>query len=291
MDLPRSTVLVPRLEVLETAGSTNAELVERASGADAASWPDLSVIVTDHQTAGRGRLGRSWTAPAGTSLAISVLLRPGLPREGREPEGFVAVPAAPALGYCPPVPIASPDAADELVHDSLGWIPLLAGLATTRAVRSLGAPATLKWPNDVLIGAKKVSGILSELLPAAAGVVVGVGLNLSIPADELPVDTATSLLVAGVSVEADAALVAFLTEFTGVYRAFVAAGGDVQASGLRAAVVEACDTLGRSVRVQLPAGEPLLGTAVDIDTSGRLVVEANGRRTAVAAGDVTHLRY
>lgn len=291
MDLPRSTILVPRLEVLETAGSTNSELVERASGADAASWPDLSVIVTDHQTAGRGRLGRAWTAPAGTSLAISVLLRPGPLRAGREPEQVVAVPAAPALGYCPAVPIASSDAADELAPDSLGWIPLLVGLATTRAVRSLGGRATLKWPNDVLIRDKKVSGILSELLPGAAGVVVGIGLNLSTPEDELPVDTATSLLVEGVTVDADAALAAILTEFTGVYRAFVAAGGDVQASGLRAAVVEACDTVGRSVRVQLPAGEPLLGTAADIDGSGRLVVESNGRRTAVAAGDVTHLRY
>jgi BirA family biotin operon repressor/biotin-[acetyl-CoA-carboxylase] ligase len=107
----------------------------------------------------------------------------------------------------------------------------------------------------------------------------------------LPVDTATSLLVEGVTTDADAALAAFLTEFTSVYRAFVAAAGDVQASGLRAEVVEACETVGRSVRVQLPAGEPLLGTATDIDESGRLVVEANGRRTAVAAGDVTHLRY
>jgi BirA family biotin operon repressor/biotin-[acetyl-CoA-carboxylase] ligase len=291
MDLPRSAVLVPRLEVLETAGSTNAELVERASGADAASWPDLSVIVTDHQTAGRGRLGRSWTAPVGTSLAISVLLRPGQPGEERAPEAFVSVPAAPALGYCPAVPIATADAGAEFTVDSLGWIPLLAGLATTRAVRSLGAAATLKWPNDVLIGDKKVSGILCELLPGAAGVVVGIGLNVSIPANELPVETATSLLVEGVTTDADAALVAILTEFTRVYRAFVAAAGDVQASGLRAAVVEACDTVGRSVRVQLPAGEPLLGTAVDIDESGRLVVEANGRRTAVAAGDVTHLRY
>jgi BirA family biotin operon repressor/biotin-[acetyl-CoA-carboxylase] ligase len=286
MDVPRSAALVPRLEVLDTAGSTNAELVERATGADAGAWPDLSVIVTDHQTAGRGRLGRSWSAPVGTSLAISVLLRPG-----REPVEFVAVPAAPALGYCPAVPIATADTGPEVTVDSLGWIPLLAGLATTRAVRSLGAAATLKWPNDVLIGDKKVSGILSELLPGAAGVVVGIGLNVSIPADELPVDTATSLLIEGVTTDADAALAAFLTEFTSVYRAFVAAAGDVQASGLRAEVVEACETVGRSVRVQLPAGEPLLGTATDIDESGRLVVEANGRRTAVAAGDVTHLRY
>jgi len=287
MDLPRSSALVPRLDVLETAGSTNDELVHRASGADAASWPDLSVIVTDNQTAGRGRLGRSWSAPVGTSIAISVLLRPN-----EAPGVTAAVPAAPAFGVCPagPVTIAA-GSARALPTDSFGWIPLLAGVAMARAVRSLGAAATLKWPNDVLIGGRKVCGILSELLPGSDGVVVGVGLNVSIAADSLPVETATSLLVEGVIVDTDVALAAFLAEFTAVYRAFVAAGGDPQASGLRAAVVEGCETVGRAVRVQLPAGDPLLGTASDIDELGRLVVESNGRRTAVAAGDVTHLRY
>ena len=286
MEFPKSTALVPRLDVLETAGSTNDELVRRATGPDAADWCDLSVIVTDNQTAGRGRLGRTWTAPIGTSLAISVLLRPS-----ESAPMTVTMPVVPAFGVCPAGPVTAAGDVAPFSTDGLGWMPLLAGLAMTRAVVSLGAAATLKWPNDVLIGGKKVSGILSELLLGASGVVVGVGFNTAVPADALPVDTATSLLVEGVNVDADVALAAFLAEFVNLYRAFVAAAGDPGASGLRAAVIEACDTIGRSVSVQLPAGEPLLGEAVDIDEFGRLVVESNGRRTAVAAGDVTHLRY
>lgn len=261
MDFPQSRAVVPRFEVLDQIDSTNDELVRRASGPDAAPWPDLAVIVTDNQLSGRGRLGRSWSTPRGTSLAISVLLRP--PATGR-----------------------------HLSADRFGWIPLLAGLAMTRAVRSLGPAATLKWPNDVLIDGKKVCGILCELLPAADGVVVGAGLNVAIRPQNLPVDMATSLLIAGVAEpDPDAALAAFLTELTALYRAFVAADADPQASGLAREVAAACDTIGRAVRVQLPTATPLEGTATGIDGLGRLVVDTNGRLTAVAAGDVTHLRY
>lgn len=261
MDFPQSRALVPRLSVLEYAGSTNDELVRAATGADAASWPELSVIVTDDQRSGRGRLDRVWSAPAGTSLAISVLLRPST-------------------------------SAPEFSVDSLGWIPLLAGLAMTRAVRSLGVDATLKWPNDVLVGGKKLCGILSELLPDAAGVVVGAGLNVSIKADQLPVGTAISLPLAGLAnPDPDAALAAYLTELQSLYRGFVAAKGDVEASGLRREVASACDTIGRTVQVHVPAGEPLTGIATGLDELGRLIVDTNGDLTAVAAGDVTHLRY
>jgi BirA family biotin operon repressor/biotin-[acetyl-CoA-carboxylase] ligase len=261
MDLPRSAVIARRLEVLERAGSTNDELVRRAAGPDAASWPDLSVVVTDHQTSGRGRLGRSWQAPAGTSLAISVLLRPAASGQSLSPDRF-------------------------------GWMPLLAGLAMTRAVRSLGPDAVMKWPNDVLVAGRKISGILCELLPADAGLIVGAGLNLTIDRDDLPVDTATSLLLEGVQdADPDAALAAFLTELTTLYRDFLTGGGDPASTGIAGEISEGCDTLGRSVRVELPGQESLLGTATSIDDDGRLVIESNGRFTAVAAGDVTHLRY
>ncbi|HEY5224176.1 MAG TPA: biotin--[acetyl-CoA-carboxylase] ligase [Microbacteriaceae bacterium] len=265
MDFPLSSAVVPRLTVLEHAGSTNDELVRAATGADAEFWPELSVIITDDQRSGRGRLGRAWNAPAGTSLAISVLLRPA----------------------------ASASAAGAgLSVDSLGWIPLLAGLAMTRAVRSLGVDASLKWPNDVMVDGKKLCGILSELLPGATGVVVGAGLNVSIGSDQLPVDTATSLLLSGVAnPEPDAALAAYLTHLQSLYRSFVDAGGDAEASGLRRGVASASDTIGRNVRVQLPSGGPLIGMATGLDTLGRLIVDTNGALTAVAAGDVTHLRY
>jgi BirA family biotin operon repressor/biotin-[acetyl-CoA-carboxylase] ligase len=263
MDFPLSRAVVPRLDVLDTAGSTNDELVRGATGADAALWPDLAVIVTDNQTTGRGRLGRSWVSPAGKSLAISVLLRP-----------------AARVGSALPV-------------DRFGWFPLLAGLAMTRAVTAVvPSGVSLKWPNDVLIGGKKVCGILSELLPDASGVVIGAGLNVSLGEDDLPVETATSLLLAGVEQpDPDAVLAAYLTELTGLGGNFLAAGGDVGASGLLSAVTERCETIGRPVRVELPSGLPLLGTATAIDQDGRLIVETNTGVTAVAAGDVTHLRY
>lgn len=264
MQLPRSAALVPKLEILEHAGSTNDELAGRA-GADPDDWPDLSVLITDDQRAGRGRLGRVWVAPAGKTLAVSVLLRP------------VTENGAP------------------LERDAFGWLPLLAGVAMARAAQSLGVDARVKWPNDVLIADHKVCGVLSELLPASAsmapGAVIGAGVNLSLAPDELPVDTATSFTIAGIDPGPDVLLAAYLTELNRLYRGLLAADGDAVGSGIADAVRDACETLGRAVRVELPGGDMLVGTAVDLDETGRLVVEANGRRTAVAAGDVTHLRY
>lgn len=250
---------------LAEVGSTNDELRERAA---ARTLPDFSVVVTLNQTAGRGRLDRVWVAPPGQALAVSVLLRP-------EPAG-----------------------GEPVAIDRYGWIPLLAGLAMTRAVKALvtGHEVTLKWPNDVLIDGRKVSGLLAELLPNGAGVVVGAGLNLSIPQVDLPVPTATSLLLNGVPATdtlADAALAAYLGELKSLWSGFLAAGADAGASGIRSAVSGACSTLGQPVRVSLPDGTELLGTAVDLDPEGRLRIRSatDAPLQTVAAGDVTHLRY
>ena len=264
MHLPLSHALAGRLDVLPETGSTNAELVARASAGDE---PDFSVLVTDNQTAGRGRLGRSWIAPPGTTIAVSVLLRPG-----------VVTGAA------------------TWTAGGLGWLPLLAGLAMTRAVESMvsGHEVLLKWPNDVLIDGLKASGILAELLPGGDAVVIGAGLNLTMSAAELPVPTATSLTLNGVASHdlADRALSAYLRELRALYGPFAAAGLDAAASGLREAVARACGTIGRSVRVELPDGTALYGIAESLDPLGRLVVRpADGPAQPVAAGDVTHLRY
>jgi BirA family biotin operon repressor/biotin-[acetyl-CoA-carboxylase] ligase len=277
MEFPISNRIGARFEYLDEAGSTNDVLVTRATGPDAPAWPDLSVIVTDNQTSGRGRLGRSWLAPSGKSLAISVLLRPRLPS-----------------GPLPP--------------NRYGWFPLLAGAAMTRAVRGVveaaAAPTgdedaprhevALKWPNDVLIDGYKVAGILSELLPDASGLCIGTGLNLTLDEHDLPTLTSTSLLlVTGSAPDPDAVLAAYLTELHSLTAAFLAAGADPVASGLHAQVTALCGTLGSAVRVELPGGHDLVGTAVGLDPDGRLIVEdqATGEPTAVAAGDVTHLRY
>lgn len=258
MNFQKSSSLARRLLVLDVASSTNDEMAARVRSGSLVEWPEFSVLITDHQTSGKGRLGRSWNAPPHTMLAISVLLRPA--RSG------------------------------ILEAEPKGWIPLLAGLAMTRALTALGAPVELKWPNDILIGARKVCGILAEAQPGDA-VVVGSGVNLSLSEAQLPVPTATSMLIAGAETDPDTVLARYLAELRPLYQRFADAGGDPELSGLRAAVSEVCSTLGRSVRVQLPGAEDLVGMAEELDRTGRLVVVVDGRRTAVSAGDVTHLRY
>ncbi len=287
MDLPLSRAAVPRLEFLATAGSTNDELREAATGPAAAAWPHGAVIVTDDQTSGRGRLGRTWLAPTGKTLAISVLLRPELP------------------GGAPFPP------------DGYGWIPLIAGAAMTEAVRRAveaaasardddeeddgtgGVEVELKWPNDVLVSGYKVCGILSELVPpstgsgAAGAVVVGAGLNLTLDEHDLPTLTSTSLLlVTGVHPDADRVLADYLGTFLSLMRAFAEHGADAAASGIADRVSSLCGTLGAEVRVELPGGREVLGVAERLEPDGRLLVrDRNGEAQAVAAGDVTHLRY
>jgi BirA family biotin operon repressor/biotin-[acetyl-CoA-carboxylase] ligase len=268
MELPLSTPLASRLLWMPEVGSTNTELVQHLSGSQSHTWPHLSVIASDNQTRGKGRLGRDWSAPAGASLAISVAIRPVTP-SGR-----------------------------PLKPESLGWLGLLAGLAMARvctAALPAGVVATVKWPNDVLINQRKVCGVLSELVmtPEGAAVVVGAGVNLSLTETQLPVPTATSLALEGADDHsADAILAGYLTEFSRIVGVFLAAEGDVVGSGLREAVQEMCDTVGRSVRVEMPSGEHLVGTAERISDSGAIVVNlANGLGALeVAAGDVTHLR-
>jgi len=235
------------VEWVGSIDSTNAELVRRASVAPLA---DLTVLATTNQTAGRGRLGRTWVAPEGSALAVSI---------------FVAQGSA--------------------------WLPLLTGLAMTRAVQGLVEPAgvALKWPNDVLIGERKVSGILGVIV--GGGAVIGAGLNLGMTEAQLPVATATSLLIEGADAEGivERALDRYLTEFVSLWEAFVASGLDAE-RGLRQAVSEACGTLGRAVRVDLPGGVVREGIAASIDPDGRLVVRDRAGEFAVAAGDVTHVR-
>ena len=271
VQLPSSALIAARLRFLPEAGSTNDELLGMAR--DAAE-PHLSVVATASQTAGRGRLGRTWVAPPGKTLAVSVLLRP------RAADGT------------------------PLTIEHFGWLPLLAGVAMTVAVDAVvgNARTTLKWPNDVHVDGQKVSGILAELLSTGDGVVIGAGVNLTLSAEELPVPTATSLALAGVQLAAgfgpasdelvDLVLARYLGELRDLVERLADAGGDAGRSGIRTLVSGFCSTLGRPVRVQLPGGTDLLGIATELDEDGRLIVRASdGTLSAVAAGDVTHLRY
>jgi len=262
--LPLSRALAPALDWRSSSPSTNTELV-----AAAASLPDRAVIATADQTAGRGRLGRTWSARPGSALAVSVLLRHD------------------AMGTNAPDP------------RRLGWLPLVAGVAMVRAVRALGvADARLKWPNDVLVESGpapgKLSGILTELTPH--GVVVGAGLNLTATVDELPVPTATSLRLQGLGSDAvtvDRALAAYLGQ---LWLLVAQWRGEPELARLRGVVEPELGTLGRAVRVDRPGQPVLIASASGLDDDGRLLVLPAGDgpvsgTIAVAAGDVTHLRY
>lgn len=257
MDFSQSASLVAsksgHFEWLSEATSTNSLLLERAAA------PHFSVLATDNQVAGRGRAGRIWQAPAGASLAISILVRPKV-------SGNL---------------------------NQLGWLPLLAGLAMANTVNSLlGPKAKVKWPNDVLVNERKISGLLSELLPDLTGVVIGAGLNLTLTEQQLPVPTATSLALEGLeTIDADAVLASYLEEFDQLYSAYENAGFDANRAGLRKVVIENCATIGRQVRAILPGDREEFGRAVDIDDSGRLIIEVNGQPMSVAAGDIVHMRH
>jgi BirA family biotin operon repressor/biotin-[acetyl-CoA-carboxylase] ligase len=237
------------VEVVEETASTNADVSERARGGEAEGL----VLVTEHQTAGRGRLDRTWETPARAALTFSVLLRPTSPAE-RWP-----------------------------------WLPLAAGLATASGVRRASGLSRvgLKWPNDVILGGQKVAGILLERVetPAGPAAVLGIGINVTQTAQELPVPTATSIALGGASPAREDVLLAVLEELTGVLELWTQSPDE-----LRSAYIEQCETLGEVVAVSLPSSEELNGRAVGIDEQGRLDVETDDGRVAVGAGDVVHVR-
>ncbi|MGZ4595017.1 MAG: biotin--[acetyl-CoA-carboxylase] ligase [Actinomycetes bacterium] len=239
------------VRVAATSASTNADVAAAArTGA-----PEGLVVVAEQQTAGRGRLNRAWQSPPRAGLTFSVLLRPTFPAA------------------------------------TWGWLPLLVGLAVAGPLRTLtGLDVRLKWPNDVLVGERKLGGILTEVTGDGA-VVAGIGLNVSLRPDELPVPTATSLVIEGSEVvDRDPVLRAVLREIERRYGELVRAGGAAGPSGLRADYREACTTLGRQVRVELPGAQVIEGTATDLDEEGRLVVDGPAGRETVGAGDVVHVR-
>lgn len=274
------------VSVVPVTGSTNTDLL-RDGG------PEGQVLVAEEQTAGRGRLGRSWQSQPGTALTFSVLLRPDTVPPARQ-----------------------------------GWLPLIAGVAVATAVRAVsGLGAALKWPNDVLIGDRKLAGILAEQASDGDAAVIGIGLNVATPADALPGGPAgpgpagptgpvppgpghagpvpagpgglraTSLLAEGAArVKREPLLIEVLRQLEVRYLAFHD-NPDPDAIGLRAEYRALCGTLGRRVRVELPAGQVLEGIAQDVDAGGRLLIAAGttdesgaSTPTPISAGDVIHLR-
>jgi len=246
-----------RLDVVEHTGSTNADLLARAaSGTDIAG----TVLIAEHQSAGRGRHGRGWSAAPRAQITMSV---------------GVSVVDVPAAGW--------------------GWLPLAAGVAIVDTVAPLleatGVRAGLKWPNDVLAGPPdspgKLAGILAEV--ARPVVVIGLGLNVTQSPEEVDGPGATSLLDLGVTApDRDQLVRELLRELGGRIVAWRAARGAdwALAADYRAHSL----TMGTRVRVQLPGGKELVGTATGIDDQGRLCLETGAETVVVSAGDVIHLR-
>jgi BirA family biotin operon repressor/biotin-[acetyl-CoA-carboxylase] ligase len=248
------------LVLKEETGSTNADVADAARAGAAEGL----IVVAEQQVAGRGRRDRMWVSPARAGLTVSVLLRPG-----------------------------------DVPQRHWGWLPLLAGVALRDAVRRIAeVDASLKWPNDLLVGGGQVrggkaAGILAEVIGDA--VVLGIGLNVTTRADELPPTTglpATSLLLAGArNTDRDPLLRALLRGLAQWYAGWRDAGGDAEMCGLLGAYRRGCATLGRQVRVQLPGGDELAGEATTVDPDGQMVIRtADGTVHRVSAGDVVHVR-
>ena len=244
-----------QLTVVSETESTNSDAL--AALRSGARVPHLSAFLADHQRAGRGRGGRAWVTPPGTSLTMSVVLRP------------------------------------EVARASFVWVPMLAGLAVVRAIAGLGVSARLKWPNDVMVDfedaddlpgwgtSRKVAGILCEVELDA--VVVGIGVNVSQRADELPVEHATSLAAARAHSLARGAL------FGRVVRELdaIVVAWERNPATARDLVARACATIGEAIVVDLPGAAPLTGTAVGLSSDGGLEVRlASGEMRTVLAGDV-----
>ena len=323
-----------RLVVVDRTGSTNDDLRSALTGVDgrldlraAAAWPHISALWARRQDAGRGRAGRRWITPPGSALTVSFVLRP-------------LVPAA-ALAWLPLLAgLAARDVVDAI---------LISARASWRA--------RTKWPNDVVLvpneragegiaagvgigvgggagaaavpvpaeipgwgRARKVAGVLAELIPTAGGigartsagttgtadasgavaagadrgaacaVVLGIGVNTGQSESELPVPWATSLRLAGARVEPRALLEPLSARLDELVAAWEAGEGDPDAGdgALGAALRRACTTLGRRVRVDAPDGV-LRGTAVDI-APGLVLRGADGTMRTVDAGDVSHVR-
>jgi BirA family transcriptional regulator, biotin operon repressor / biotin---[acetyl-CoA-carboxylase] ligase len=241
--------------VVDASPSTHVVLVEAVRTGDAAPG---DVLVAEHQTAGRGRLDRTWTTPARAALTLSAVVVPRMPDE------------------------------------DWPWLPLLLGSAAVAGIRASGGPTCgLKWPNDVMHEQTpgeyaKLGGLLAERVPSPEGprAVLSLGVNVSTTPAELPVPTATSLAEAGWrDPDRTTLLLVVLAELRTRLSTWTA-----DAERLRREYADLCVTVGLEVRIDRPGSPPLQGRAVGVDPDGSLVLTTPAGRRRVNAGDVVHVR-
>lgn len=245
--------------VVTESASTNADLVA-AIRRDRSPWPHAAVLVADYQTAGRGRIQRTWVTPPGTALTMSVVMDTARCGDG-----------------------------------STGWVPLVVGHAVSTVVRELGVDAGLKWPNDVVVRTggdlpgwgpwRKCAGILCELVPEAGVVVAGIGINVAMTDDDIPVASATSLALSGAApVTRDVLAVRVVEEIERALERWRDGG----LASIARDVHGSCVSLGQQVSVSRPGQGDVAGMAQSLDADGALVVvDDHGARHRIHAGDVT----
>jgi len=229
-----------RVMVVELTRTTQGDLVQLVRDGKAKVG---EVIVAEYQTAGRGRLDRSFEADKGTALLFSFYIQ------------------------------------SQRNRDDWGWIPLIAGYSVAKSLQSFNA--VVKWPNDVLINGKKVSGLIAEVV--GEGVVIGIGVNVGMEKNQLPVDTATSLLVEGGKEFTRNELICdILEEFQEQFFQW-----DQGIDEIQPLYRQLSATIGTLVRVEYPGGASQHGTAAGVSETGALILDDG---THVQSADVIHLR-
>jgi len=238
-----------RVKVVDITGSTQSDLATEVRSGNS---QEREVLVAEYQSAGRGRMDRNFVAPRESALLFSFFVKPH--RQGEE----------------------------------WGWLPLVAGMAVSAAIESecKGDNRTkLKWPNDVLIDEKKVAGLLSERVetPDGPGVIIGIGINVDLSEEELPISTATSLTLQGCTqCNREDLLVGVLQKFDEYLKRWESHDREL------AQEYEVCSaTIGQRIRIESPTGRKWESTATGIDESGGLILETG---EILTVGDVVHLR-
>lgn len=238
-----------RIEVVPSTGSTNADLAEAAR----TGRPEGTALIAMEQTAGRGRLDRQWVSPRGASVSLSVLLKP-------TPEFL-----------------------------QWGWLSILAGMAVSSALSDIAPDpciVTLKWPNDVLVDGRKVCGILSERIeqPDGARAVVGLGINVTLTEEQLPVPNATSLALSGFPTDLEPLIAGVLNHFDRFYRSWSLRGS------LREEYERRCSSVGQALTIVVDGAHSVSGIGRGVDRFGRLQVATASGIETFAVGDVVHAR-
>lgn len=229
-----------RVSVVDVTASTQTDLAALARSGKAKPG---DVIAANYQSAGRGRLSRTFEAPKNSALLFSFYIEP------------------------------------KRKKDDWGWIALIAGVSVAQALDEV--KATVKWPNDILVNEKKISGLIAEIV--GDGVVIGIGINVGMSLEELPVLTATSLAIEGVSkTHRNEILAKVLAQFESNFNTW-----DEGDNSIAQIYTSLSSTLGTKVQIHYPNEKIEKGTAVAISPRGELVLDTGSH---VQAGDVVHLR-